>query len=185
MRERYGYRNDWPWPAESPPAPYARIRSPGLQIAGLPIYQQTQPWRPDHVLLSILSRSRLPNQGRWTACPDWLSRALDELEEKGDCEDALGALIEKCGRSREHIAREIRRCLNQRPVDLVNGLRMERAAQLIALHGHSLPEVIAMVGLSNRTHFHQLFFQTHHGCTPTQYRRQDNDSEISEYAKAI
>lgn len=173
MRASYGNDPQWTWPASETPLlrqlDHHDRQACTNMVTNLPT--QIKPWQRDQLLLSILSRCRLPNQGRWANCPAWLQQGLEELEQKGDFTDALGDLTHTCGRTREHVAREIRRCLHKRPVDIINTLRMELAAKLIGNHGYPLAEVVKQVGLRNRAHFHRLF-QSHHGCSPAQYRRQ-------------
>jgi AraC family cel operon transcriptional repressor len=102
--------------------------------------------------------------------PDWLHAAIAAMaadpELLGRGASALAGL---CGRSREHVARSLRRHLGESPRALVERLRLERAAQSLRMGDRPILAIALDQGYAGLGHFYRRF-KARFGCTPRTYR---------------
>lgn len=101
--------------------------------------------------------------------PEWLAQALEAARRGAGIGGASG-LARLCGRSREHVARACRQHFARSPTELLDGLRMARAAELVAGTDLPLSEVATRCGLASLAHFYRRF-RVAHGVTPSAWRR--------------
>lgn len=103
--------------------------------------------------------------------PEWLRSAVATLAADprllGEGPMALQALS---GRSREHVARTVRRHLGRSPRELLLGLRLERSAQALRMGDDAILAVALDAGFANLSYFYRRF-RARFGCTPKAYRR--------------
>ncbi len=102
--------------------------------------------------------------------PDWLAKALAELENPEQFRNGASGLVDLTKRTHAHVSRSMRTFTGQTPSDYVNALRMRHAARLLVTDSESIPFIAAECGISNMAHFHKLF-RAHHGLTPLKYRK--------------
>ena len=124
----------------------------------------------DRLLFGILAellRDRRPAPES-TAAPPWLTRAVERLRE--DPSGGVQALVRACGRSREHVARSVRRCYETTPSTLANHLRCDLAARRLRLTTATIVTIAQEVGFADLAHFYRCF-TARHGCPPNAYRR--------------
>lgn len=102
--------------------------------------------------------------------PPWLGEALRRV---ADDTEALArgvpAFASFAGRSREHVNRVARATTGRRATDLVNELRLTRAAAQLTMTEEPIVRVAAECGLPNLSHFYRLF-NARFGLTPRQWR---------------
>jgi AraC family cel operon transcriptional repressor len=172
LERRYGSA-DWPWRRGSRPEPR---RLPAALVADLTARAAALPPAPgrlgrDAVLLAALDGLARSAGRRWRDLPAWLAETLDAFaEDDAALATGVGELARRCGRSREHLARTVRRTLGRSPTGLLTDLRCERAARRLA-HGSETAQAIATeLGFANRTWFHRVF-RARYACTPAEYRR--------------
>lgn len=126
----------------------------------------------DRFLLNLLHlvTSLAPREGTQHLPPVWLRRSVRALDED---EDALcqgtSALVRLSGRTPAHLSRECRRWFGKSPTELVNELRLERAAARLAAGDASVVSVAQAFGFSNMSHFYRLFSQRF-STTPAEHR---------------
>lgn len=103
--------------------------------------------------------------------PAWLRGALATIaaEPRLLAEGPL-ALQALSGRSREHVARTMRRHLGQAPRELLLGLRLERSAQALRMGDEAILAVALDAGFANLSYFYRRF-RARFGCTPKAYRK--------------
>lgn len=103
--------------------------------------------------------------------PAWLRGALATIaaEPRLLAEGPL-ALQALSGRSREHVARTMRRHLGQAPRELMLGLRLERSAQALRMGDEAILAVALDAGFANLSYFYRRF-RARFGCTPKAYRK--------------
>lgn len=102
--------------------------------------------------------------------PAWLAEALAAARDPKVFRDGAAGLARVAGRAHPHVARTMRRFLDQTPSDYVNAQRMAFAARRLLGTADSLAEIAAECGIPNLSHFHKLFL-AHYGETPQRYRR--------------
>lgn len=121
----------------------------------------------DRFLLELIDVLAL---GGGTLGPPWLRSALASLaaDPRLLAEGPL-ALRALSGRSREHIARSIRRHLGRSPGELLLSLRLDRAAQCLRLHDDPILDLALDCGFGNLSYFYRRF-RARFGCTPRAYR---------------
>jgi AraC family cel operon transcriptional repressor len=73
-------------------------------------------------------------------------------------------------RSKEHVARELKRCLGITPTEIVNQARMCYATEKLRSTDLPILDIALDCGFESLSHFYKIF-RTVHGVTPRQYRR--------------
>jgi AraC-like DNA-binding protein len=118
---------------------------------------------------------RLPSQDE-NALP-WLMALQDErlarvidmiLDTPGD-DYTVESLAEIAAMSRSSFAERFADYFGRSPMNFVNHVRMQHAAQLLAVGNMSIGEVARTIGYSSRSHFSRAF-KDHSGLPPTEFR---------------
>ena len=107
-----------------------------------------------------------------SATPQWLARACEGMRDPDALREGVPLLIERTGRSHEHVSRTFKRVFGQTPSSWVNGLRMELAARMLVSEDWQIPEVALACGIEDLSHFYRLFRQTY-GVSPMKYRKRE------------
>jgi AraC family cel operon transcriptional repressor len=118
-------------------------------------------------LMHLLSRRR--ERPAW-AVPEWLEGAVERLQDPRQFHEGTSALVALCGRSAEHVAREVRRCYGKTPTDLVNEARMSYAARRLNEGDTPIIDICYECGFSNLGHFYRLFRELYR-VPPNRYRQ--------------
>jgi AraC family transcriptional regulator, dual regulator of chb operon len=125
--------------------------------------------RVDHFLIELLLMLDGPVPAR-QPMPVWLSRAIRSWRDDPAAMLAgVSGIAELSARSREHVSRAIKQATGHRAIDVVNSLRIERAASMLRMSDDSITRIAADSGLPNLSHFYDVF-KRHFGATPRQYR---------------
>lgn len=102
--------------------------------------------------------------------PDWLTEALKRLaDEPGALSRGVNGLADLASRSREHVNRVIRESTGQTATELINELRLARAAAQLRMTDRPVARVAGDCGVPNLSHFYRLF-KGRYRLTPRQYR---------------
>ena len=123
-------------------------------------------------IMEILARSSERAQPH-VAMPRWLAVACQQIERPDNFRGGTPVLAELAGRSPEHVARTLRRCINQTPTDVINAARLKYAADRLAGGDAKILTIALDCGLSNLAHFYSLF-KRQYGVTPRAYRLLQN-----------
>jgi len=102
--------------------------------------------------------------------PQWLRDATAAFAAGDDLAGGPAALAELAGKSTEHVNRTVRRCMGQTATDLVNTIRLDRAAHLLRMTGRPILTVALDAGYDNLGYFYRRFKQRF-GVTPRAYRQ--------------
>lgn len=107
----------------------------------------------------------------WLAALDdpRLAAALDVIMENPAAPHTVESLSEVAHMSRSAFANAFQQAFNRTPINLLNHVRMERAASLLRSGKLPVEGVAARMGYSSRSHFSQAF-KNHMGMTPVEYR---------------
>jgi len=102
-----------------------------------------------------------------------LSAALDRILENPAAEHTVESLAEAASMSRSVFAERFTETFRKTPMNLVNHVRMQRAARMLQRgDASSVDEIAERVGFSSRSHFSKAFRQ-HTGMTPGEFRAQN------------
>jgi AraC family cel operon transcriptional repressor len=171
LHDRYFAGGNWPWRGDELPAAY-RFRHGELgwsgELAGLLFAGPTTLLVLERFLLSLLQQ--LGSSRLRPGLPVWLDDALDRLA--GDPKAlarGVPALAALAGRSREHVNRVARRGCARTATELVQEVRLDRAAADLRLTDFPISRIAADCGMPNLSHFHRLF-RARFATTPRRYR---------------
>jgi AraC family transcriptional regulator, dual regulator of chb operon len=171
LRERYFEGGEWPWTGGALPATYAL--EPGdlgwsRELAGLLFTGPPTRLVLERFLLALLQQLMAPRLR--PGLPPWLDEALDKLSRDDEAlARGVPALADLAGRSREHVNRVARQSVGRTATELVQELRLNRAALDLRLTDAPITRVALDCGFPNRSHFHRLF-KARFGLTPRRYR---------------
>lgn len=105
-----------------------------------------------------------------TGTPRWLARVRDRLHDEVGRAHDLQTLAADAGVHPAHLTRAFRRRFGHSIGGYARRVRLEWAAQRLAVSDDRLAHVAAAAGFSDQSHFTRLFRQRF-GCTPGQYRQ--------------
>lgn len=150
-------------PEELLGANYASI----AQLAGIHTDEQLSPWLSE-ILERIMDSI---HRHRKQSAPDMLSLALQFMAEHC-CEnisrdEAAGA----AHMSPSHFSRYFRKHLGQSFTEVLNQMRIDRAADMLANSHRDLKMIALETGFPDQSYFTKVF-QRHRGTTPAEFRRQ-------------
>jgi AraC family cel operon transcriptional repressor len=100
--------------------------------------------------------------------PSWLTEALTRWQ-AGPPDAGVPELAAAAGRSREHLARTVRRHFATSPSHLLNQTRCDRAAALLRDGSQPILDLALASGFANLGQFYRCF-QTRFGTSPRRYR---------------
>jgi AraC-like DNA-binding protein len=118
---------------------------------------------------------RLPSQGEdvlpWLAAlqDERLGRVLDVILDDPGADYTVESLADIAAMSRSAFAEHFAAFFGRPPMSFVNHVRMQRAAQLLAVENASIDEIARTVGYSSRSHFSRAF-KDHAGLPPNAFR---------------
>ena len=101
--------------------------------------------------------------------PDWLERAAAAMHQEENLRRGLPRLLELSHVSQPHLCRSVRAAYGVSPTELVNDLRLRRAAQLLAETDREVAAIGINCGFENASYFHRCF-KIRYGLTPRAYR---------------
>ena len=98
-----------------------------------------------------------------------LGRVVDIILDAPGKDYTVDALAEEAAMSRSAFSETFAKSFGRSPMSFVNHVRMQRAAQLLALEKLSIDEIARNVGYSSRSHFSRAF-RDHSGMPPRDFR---------------
>jgi len=101
--------------------------------------------------------------------PQWLRDARERIHASFTERIGLSALAESYGVDPTHFARTFRRWCGCSVGEYVRGLRLQHAAEQLAVSDRPLAEVALAAGFYDQSHFTNVF-KLHRGLTPAEYR---------------
>jgi AraC family cel operon transcriptional repressor len=174
FRERYFPAREWAfWPGDKlpamvqiEPAQLRRFNRWADELSGAP----KESLHLDRFLLNLLAELSLGQADPLPDdAPDWLAHACRAIESRENFSQGVERFLRLCGRSREHVARSVRRHLKTTPTDYVNRIRIAYARRQIEMGDQGILELALDCGINNLSHFYHLF-RVGTGMTPRVYR---------------
>ena len=164
----------WPW-ADTSPLHLDHRDLAQLQAALASMPRETSDLDQVWLVASIARvaaevRARGARHGSRSAEPPpaWLEQALRDWRD-GEPEADVRALARRAGRSREHLARTIRRHYGLSPSTLLNQVRCDRAAADLRTTEIPVLSIALACGFAGLGQFYRCFNQRF-GCAPRRYR---------------
>ena len=171
LERRYFADGGWPWHGGPEPAVFRLDRRRLARTAALArLLVAAEPTRLllERFLVELLYDVTEPGVSR--DVPPWLAEALRRVADDTDAlTRGVPALAAFAGRSREHVNRVARATTGRRATDLVNELRLTRAAAELTMTEEPIVRIATDCGLPNLSHFYRLF-NARFGLTPRQWR---------------
>jgi len=100
----------------------------------------------------------------------FLTRVREAVEANLDGEPfGVAKLAEALAMSRGHLHRRLTELLGKTPLEIIRGIRLDRAAQLLRSRAGNVSEVAYATGFQSVSHFCRSF-RGRFGCTPATYR---------------
>jgi AraC family cel operon transcriptional repressor len=101
---------------------------------------------------------------------DWLRQACEMIHEPRYFVLGTRGFTMLANRSKEHVARELKKCLGVTPTEIVNQARMCYATDKLRSTDLPIIDIALDCGFESLSHFYKIF-RTMHRVTPRQYRR--------------
>ena len=98
-----------------------------------------------------------------------LARAIDHILEDPGALHSVESLADVACMSRSTFSKHFHDAFSKSPMALVNHVRLERAAKMLATSHASIEQISRNVGFSSRSHFSQAF-KKHTGVSPASYK---------------
>lgn len=175
LRRRH-FRGDtaWPWRKGAMPLVYklgaAKVNELATLADRLAGGEQTA-MNLDWFALSLLRLVQQEQEAPADGEPLWLREAIVQFQSEALYVGGPAALAEVANRSIEHLNRVVRAHRGTTTTDLVNALRLDRAAMLLRMTSQPIVDVAANCGFENLGYFYRLF-NARHAMTPRRYRLQ-------------
>lgn len=171
LRERYFVGGEWPWSGARTPACF---RLDDVQLTRLgelsALLFAGPPTRLvlERFLLELLHELIAPRHEE--ALPPWLTDALRRFAaDPHALAQGVPALAALAGRTREHVSRVVRARTGRTATELVNEIRLDRAAADLRLTDAPIAAIAVDCGVANLSHFYRLF-RARFGLPPRRYR---------------
>lgn len=133
-------------------------------------------------LFEILTRYFFPKSQFKIAgkIPQWLRWLSLEMLKKENFLKGLPALYALSGKSPEHLSRTCKRYLRKTPSQLVNDIRLEYSAKLLASSNKPIIEICEESGFDSLSYFYHRF-KEHYSMSPVAFRKLCLKNEVQIY----
>ncbi len=172
IRDRY-FQADPAWigAGDAMPASW-RVDDPALQrigeLSGQLSMQRQRRLDLESFLLNVLQWVTADRGADDLPQPQWLREAILAYTHD-DLAGGVNRFVQLTGKSTEHVNRTVRQCLGQTTTELVNALRLDRAAHLLRMTTRPIVDVAMDSGFDNLSYFYRRF-NDRFGTTPRRYR---------------
>jgi AraC family cel operon transcriptional repressor len=104
--------------------------------------------------------------------PEWLNDLLRTMNKKDHFTAGLMKLHELSPKSPEHLSRMFKRYVGMTPTQWINNVRLQYAANLLAMTDEAVLSVCYECGFENLSHFNHQFKRTF-ALSPSRYRKEN------------
>ncbi len=102
--------------------------------------------------------------------PLWLELTYEKMKKPENFIDGVERMLKISGKSREHLARSLKKYYALSPVEYVSELRLNYAINLMSSSNLSITDICFECGFSNLSWFYKLFENKYH-MTPAAYKK--------------
>jgi len=103
------------------------------------------------------------------AAPYWLETVCEKMRAHENFSDGLGRMVELSGKTREHLARSMRKYKNITASAFVNNLRLDYVADMLVNSDKSIVDLCYESGFASLDYFGKQF-KKKYGMAPSKYR---------------
>lgn len=126
------------------------------------------------VLLCNIFTSHFMNvQKKSNEIPLWLEMMYEKMKKTQNFTCGIEKMCEISGRTREHISRSMKKYYGTTPIEYINDLKLNYAANLLTSSNLSIAEICFECGFQNLSWFYSLFNEKY-GVTPSKYKKTSN-----------
>ena len=102
--------------------------------------------------------------------PEWLVLLSDKMESRTNFEGGISRMSELSGKSREHVARSIKKYYGKTPSEFINELRLNYITNMLKNSNHKILDIVLEAGFNNLSYASVLFLKRY-GMTMSEFRR--------------
>lgn len=108
--------------------------------------------------------------------PAWFDALLFQMQKKENFNGGIERLYAMSGKSKGHLNRIFKQCLDTTPTDYINRLKLNYARNLLLTTNLEIMDVAFEAGFANLSHFYHLF-RSIFGTTPGAIRHEKNNHD--------
>ncbi len=101
--------------------------------------------------------------------PEWLEALCAEMTVKENFVKGTERMLELSGKSREHLARSIKKYYGVTLSEFINGIKLNYAANMLITSNLNVLDICFDCGFENSGYFHRRF-KSRYGCSPLNFR---------------
>ena len=109
--------------------------------------------------------------------PDWIERAITQIQEPEHFKQGVQGFINLCGRSQEHVERVVKKQTDKTITEIINEARMTWASYMLQYTDMEITEICCGCGFKSLSHFFKIF-KVFFNTTPYKYKKQFKDVSI-------
>ncbi len=102
--------------------------------------------------------------------PLWLTELCETMQKNGNFTYGLSRMLELTDKTREHLARSIKKYMGMTPSEFINDLRLRMIANMLKNSNHDIADIIFESGFGNISWAYELF-KKKYGMTMSEYRK--------------
>ena len=102
--------------------------------------------------------------------PEWLEYTVEKMKEKDNFTGGTEAMISISSKTREHIARSMKKYCNCTISEFLDEIRLTYAANMLINSNLSVTDICYDCGYENLSWFYKKFNEKY-GCSPRKYRK--------------
>jgi AraC-like DNA-binding protein len=123
-----------------------------------------------HAALSLVHQGgRSRQEARWRGLPPLVRKGIEKFRAKPDQSYSLKSLCTALGTTPSTLCRQFKEHLGTGPLEVLQRLRLEQAAQRLELGEEQVAEISTVLGFSNPFYFTRCFTKAY-GLSPKAYR---------------
>ena len=122
------------------------------------------------LILAVVAVLRRVEPAPYADCPPWLADACLRMEHPENFRAGVARLVALSGRSREHVARSLRRHAGRTTSQVVAEARLRHASALLAAEETPVTTIALTCGWSSLAGFYTAF-RARYGCSPGRWRQ--------------
>ena len=148
----------------------SRVLLDYLNTAVLDLFQnKTSSMILDRFLLNLFFEMENEINSPYNNCPVWLQEAIAKYSQPEHLYLGIAGLVKFSGYSMEYVARTLKKCTGMTLSMVVNRIKLEYAASLLATTANDTIQIADACGFESMSYFFHCF-KKHFGRTPKAYR---------------
>ena len=105
--------------------------------------------------------------------PEWLTLLTDKMGSEKNFEGGIERMTEISGKSREHVARSIKKYYGKTPSEFINELRLNYITNMLKNSNHKILDIVLESGF-NTASYASILFLKRYGVTMSEFRKNNS-----------